>query len=729
MPCRYLILTFLVMVTLLTRTVYAQSHSSIQMLELGVMAGAAWYQGSQKSLLLPDISEAIADEVEQPDEYEEPDDLLPVLYGTVAGLDVSVQGNRAMFRLSKGLPAVNSRLSQALCKHSVSQIDIRPGQLDIFPEGNSGHPVFMTLPFDDEALMPVTGYDWLDQSGGLAFVHYQSMEAIAAIAEAALSELPEPDDDWKDDEVFWFDLEESNEALFTMRLLPECDDAPQEVSEQDNTIKLVYDDIVLTLYRPDGSQDSNGSLLKWEFRVRQYGNGEGSSDGSGQSDGEDKPASEHKSTEADSKEDSASPGVEHTSSDSETALAEPASKRPKLALDTMDIDPEYWKHMVSRGKALIYGVTRTNLIENYKIELESKKKELEAAKAQSSDSSSDKQSFSGTRRLEKSILWLSKQVELMEEKDPVTHFLIKSGSDLIAREQAALVIKLEDARKAIAQVQSQKPGCQAGQTTDEWLEDESIKDNLAALSASLHKDPIEVALESIKNTGSVEKPFSQPSYPRSTAIFWEALVQTTDLQMRQLIAKYGWYELPVIREKPVAHLAHWVKTETGKYFELGFERPDAEEVKKRGYIFQEEGGRNYTFKPDDKLALKKGYIYILEAFGLTIKDLPETYDQLLRKTPLMKIRDMPDSCDVEDWKIYQRSLVVQALERHMRPVGKWIVLFTAGSLGIPETVSEICEYNRTYYQSDGTYVHNPSAVCSCGKHPLPPCSAQQEPKE
>lgn len=295
---QYPVIIFLILVTLFTRTVHAQSYNSMQMVELGVMVGAAWYQAKQKAPLLP---QEIADEIDWPDE-EEPDNALPVLYGGVVGLDVRVQGDKAEFRLSKNLPVAYSRLSHTMRNHSVSRIDMRSGQLDIFPEGSSKQPVSIIIPFENEPFMPVTGYDWLDQSEGLAFVHYRSMEAIAAIAEAALSMqareravgLDEQDESDAEDQVTLF--EDLGGQLYAIDPLPAYppESTRVEAKQEMDSIVLVLN-FGIEIIKVHATQNSDRQTLgAFEHLVRKA-NGEN-----------DKKSSEDKKSEQGAKNDEAS---------------------------------------------------------------------------------------------------------------------------------------------------------------------------------------------------------------------------------------------------------------------------------------------------------------------------------------------------------------------------------------------------------------------------------------
>ena len=210
MPIRSTVFTSLLIFVLLSRAVCAQSYGSASTLELVAAVGAVFYQARQKEPVMPDFveekirrlgqepiaAEEVNDEIEKP--YYDEDglgDQLPTLYGYTEGLDMRVKGKKASFKTldqtshqaSHQIHKPSSRLSLLMREKNISQIDIQPGQLDIFPEGKLELPVSVILPFEGEPLMPVTGYDWLNQSEGLAFMRYQSMEAIAAIAEAALS--------------------------------------------------------------------------------------------------------------------------------------------------------------------------------------------------------------------------------------------------------------------------------------------------------------------------------------------------------------------------------------------------------------------------------------------------------------------------------------------------------------------------------------------------------------
>ena len=202
MPNRYTAYTFLILVALFARTGTAQSVSVVPALELGAAVMAVMYRAKQIEPVVPDFLEQkpgwsgqlsdtpedTNDEIERLyGDEEDLDDQSPILLGRTAGLDVWVQGERATFKPSQYRNKTRSKLSQTMRKHNISQIDIQPGQLDIFPNDQSEPPVSIILPFESEPLLPETGIDWLDQSEGLAFVHYQSMEMIAEIAEAAIS--------------------------------------------------------------------------------------------------------------------------------------------------------------------------------------------------------------------------------------------------------------------------------------------------------------------------------------------------------------------------------------------------------------------------------------------------------------------------------------------------------------------------------------------------------------
>ena len=196
------VFTSLLIFSLLSHAVCAQSYGSASTLELVAAVGTVFYQAYQKDPVVPDFAEEttrrlgqeliaaedVNDEIEKP--YAGEDNLgdqRVTLYGYTKGMEVRVKGKKASFKTSHQVHKFSSRLSLLMREKNISQIDVQPGQLDIFPEGKLEPPVSVILPFEGEPLMPVTGYDWLDQSEGLAFVCYQSREAIAAIVEAVLS--------------------------------------------------------------------------------------------------------------------------------------------------------------------------------------------------------------------------------------------------------------------------------------------------------------------------------------------------------------------------------------------------------------------------------------------------------------------------------------------------------------------------------------------------------------
>ena len=227
------------------RSVCAQSYGSASMVELVAAVGTVVYQTHQKEPVVPDfveeqarwlgqepiVIEEINDEIEKPyDDEDGLEDQLPTFYGYTDGLNVRVQGKKASFLLSRHVNKLSSRLSRFMHEQNISQIDIHSGQLDIFPEDQSKSPVSVILPVESEPLMPVTGYDWLDESEGLAFVQLQCMEAIAATADAVMSGQPtgwhvgleESDAELiQESEQVWFDLEELGGMLYSTEPVPE----------------------------------------------------------------------------------------------------------------------------------------------------------------------------------------------------------------------------------------------------------------------------------------------------------------------------------------------------------------------------------------------------------------------------------------------------------------------------------------------------------------------------
>ena len=164
--------------SLFYRSVCAQSYGSASMVELVAAVGTVVYQAHQKEPVVPDfveeqacwlgqepiVIEEINDEIEKPyDDEDSLEDQLPTFYGYTDGLNVRVQGKKASFLLSRHVNKLSSRLSRFMHGQNISQIDIHSGQLDIFPEDQSKSPVSVILPVESEPLMPVTGYDWLDE--------------------------------------------------------------------------------------------------------------------------------------------------------------------------------------------------------------------------------------------------------------------------------------------------------------------------------------------------------------------------------------------------------------------------------------------------------------------------------------------------------------------------------------------------------------------------------------
>ena len=173
-------------------------------------------------------------------------------------------------------------------------------QLDIFPEGQSEPPVSVILPFESEPLMPVTGYDWLDQSEGLAFVRYQSMEAIAAIAEAAMSVQAQErtvglDDHNEDidskDQITLF--EEFGGQLYAVEPLPVYPPVSARVEAKQEMEGIIAElDFGIESIKVNATRNSDGQVLgAFEHLMKKAGHGDGDSkkegdDTSDQSDGE-----------------------------------------------------------------------------------------------------------------------------------------------------------------------------------------------------------------------------------------------------------------------------------------------------------------------------------------------------------------------------------------------------------------------------------------------------------
>ena len=490
-------------------------------------------------------------------------------------------------------------------------------------------------------------------------------------------------------------------------------EAPPKTKEKEDKIELIYETEILSLYMSE--ETSDGFLKKLTFKVRKCGNEGESSEEEGC--GSDSDNQKKEPNQAENSETTEENGMQTGEEDD----AEPASKRLRLALEDLVITPECYEFMRKEGEASIQAY-RTK---KYPEELESAKKELENTKSRLLSSPNDQSLARSIRNLNRKIETLARHVNLMEEKDPVTHFLRKSGYDLIHGERCELITRLEETRKTIANVQAQEPGHHAGQTTDKWLQDERIKGDLTALSATYHKDPIETALAVIKATGSAKKRFDRYDEGRERVTFWETLGQTTDPERRRLMAIYGWYHLPELTDRKEG----LVNTVKGQYYDEGYTRPTAEEAKQRGYVFEREQGK-YIPRGDDKMVLEKAYVPVLEAFELISEDLPETYGKRRGSDkPLIGVwgQVMPDSNNEECWKKYQRHLVLKALigkaftqdDNHMHPVGKWKYARATGWRGMPDGKFEACAHNIVYYQADGTYVVSPSAICTCGYHTSP----------
>ena len=204
MPTRSIAFIVVLTLVLLTRAVCAQTFSSTStsMLELATAVGAVFYHVEQKESVIrgfveerarwlvqqPIRVEEINDDIEKP--YDDEDNLegqLPSLYGHIDGLDVLIKGKKASFKTSRPRDKPTSRLNQLMHELNINQIDIQPGRLDIFPENPLEPPVSVILPSVNEPFMPVEGFDWLNESEGLAYVLIQNMDDIAAISEKTVS--------------------------------------------------------------------------------------------------------------------------------------------------------------------------------------------------------------------------------------------------------------------------------------------------------------------------------------------------------------------------------------------------------------------------------------------------------------------------------------------------------------------------------------------------------------
>ncbi len=260
---RSLLLSLLLLAFLQPGMSCAQSDGVGQMVEWGVLLGATLFQANHNAMWSPEFETnrkprserslsfvEIIDEIELPDEDECPDSISEPLKGSAGGMQVSVCGDRAAFRLpDKTHSDHSSYLSQIMKRHSLHEVSVQPSQIDIFKKKTAEPSISVAVPFIDEPVSLISGHEWLVEYTGLAYVTIKTMEAIAAIAEAALSarvserlvDIEEADYDFEEDsEPIWFDVNELGGMLYATETVPkkppEYDKV--EILQEDNTVVI-----------------------------------------------------------------------------------------------------------------------------------------------------------------------------------------------------------------------------------------------------------------------------------------------------------------------------------------------------------------------------------------------------------------------------------------------------------------------------------------------------------